>query len=92
MNPADLAIWKYFAPAMSPYGLNGLSFQSFPIVLRDYDGSNNMIYIGIAPRGSVSSDSAWLIRKFIYTGSNLTSETTSPPNSIYDDRASLTYA
>lgn len=36
----------------------------------EYDGSNNVIYQGVAKAGSSTSQSVWRIRKFTYDGSN----------------------
>lgn len=51
---------------------------SFPLPTRgsgyvykmDYDGSNNLIYLGITHTGATASDTLWTIRKFTYDGSN----------------------
>jgi hypothetical protein len=38
----------------------------------DYDGSGNPIYCGRALVGTAKSAAAWQIKKFTFTGSNLT--------------------
>jgi hypothetical protein len=64
-----------------------------------YDGSDNLIYIGLARPGSDASLPVWQIRKLNYTGTNLTSITwpqlnacvTSDFSFIWANRASYTY-
>jgi hypothetical protein len=60
-----------------------------------YDGGNNLIYEGWARPGSSTAAPVWAIKKYSYTGSNLTKEEWAPGNSseskIWDNRASLTY-
>jgi len=76
MNAADIAQVKLY------FG------KRYPQSRFDYDGSSNCIYIAIAPRGSASSETAWLIFKLTYNGSNLVTQVqTSPENSVWDDRA-----
>ena len=38
----------------------------------DYDGGNQVIYLGRAAPGSKTSDSVWQIRKFTYVSSQVT--------------------
>jgi len=38
----------------------------------DWDGSNNPIYVGQAPRGLGSDEDGWAIQKITWTGSNPT--------------------
>ena len=35
-----------------------------------YDGSNNCIYAGFAPKGLAEGNDGWLLQKFTYDGSN----------------------
>lgn len=63
----------------------------------DYDGSNNPIYLGLAPTGSVTSGAVWMIKKLTFDGSNnLTriqyANGSSSQNQIWDNRAALTYS
>lgn len=66
------------------------------ISLFEYDGSNNPVYIGFAEPGSATSDPAWLIRKLTWSGSNVTAiqyaNGSTVFNSIWDNRASLSYS
>lgn len=63
-----------------------------------YDASSpaNLIYYGLAAIGSATSAAVWQVRKFAYTGSNMTSQTWADGdnyfNNIWDDRASLSYS
>jgi hypothetical protein len=61
-----------------------------------YDGSGNLQYEGTAPAGAATSSALWAIRKFNYTGSNVTSITWANGNSymknVWDDYAGLTYS
>lgn len=56
----------------------------------EYDGSNNPLYIGYAPRGEASSASAWLIQKFTYSGTNMTLRQIA--YNTWDNRASASYS
>ena len=57
------------------------------------DSSGRPIYIGFALKDSASSASAWLVYKYTWDSSNFnTLIQVSPKNSVWDDRASLTYA
>ena len=60
-----------------------------------YDGSNQMIYVGEALPGSLSSEAFWRIRKLTYDGSNNTvvqwADGDGKFDNIWDNRASLTY-
>lgn len=38
----------------------------------EYDGSNNCIYAGYAPKGLSEGSDGWLIQKFTWVGSNCT--------------------
>ena len=64
--------------------------------LMSYDGSNNLEYLGKANIGSATSDSIWQIKKFIYSGSNMTGILYADGNELFDnlwdDRTSLSYS
>ncbi len=55
---------------MNPIAVEGTSNY---VTELDYDGSGNLIYVGIANIGISTSAAAWRIKKLVYTGSNLTS-------------------
>lgn len=58
----------------------------------DYDGSGNVLYVGIAPRGSAVSAAKWMIAKLAYDGSNrYTGSTLAGPDATWDNRATETY-
>lgn len=57
-----------------------------------YDVQGRPEYRGVAIRGSANSDKRWLIEKVTYGANGVTQGRLSPPNSIWDDYASLTYA
>lgn len=83
MTPFDIAVV-----------LRGAIFgKDFPVVKHVYDGSNNLIYTGIAPRRSLTSQPSWYVFKFIYDGSNNNTDVQSTePNQIFDNYLTLTYA
>lgn len=63
----------------------------------DYDGSNNPIYIGLAPIGAAKADAAWQIRKLTFDGSNNLTDVKYANgsirfNEVWDNRASLSYS
>lgn len=59
----------------------------------DYQGGTNVVYIGFAVSGSLTSEPKWIICKFIYdASSNVTQIDVAPENSIWDNRTSLTYS
>ena len=64
----------------------------YPVLRQDPDSLNRVIYIGVAPRGSASSASAWKIFFLTYTGENLTLVQSSLEDQIWDNRVGLTYA
>jgi hypothetical protein len=68
--------------------------KGFPQSRFDYDATGNTIYIGIAYRGALAGDAAWIIAKLTYDGSNqCTQIQTSPEGSVWDNRATtVTYA
>lgn len=80
MNPVDWIMFKK----------SGMG--DFYQRLLDYDVNDNLIYVGIAPRGKLTSESEWKIWKLAYTGTNLTSVKTSLDNSTWDGRTTLTYS
>lgn len=66
------------------------------IIRFDYDGSGNMIYLGIAHPGEASTDPVWQIRKFTYDGSGnllsmLYANGSKKFDQTWDNRAGLTY-
>lgn len=65
-----------------------------PLITRmDYDGSQVLIYNGLARRGSATSDEAWLIEKMFYNADGTLAYTLmSDFNQIWDNRASITYS
>ena len=65
---------------------------AYDVTRMDYDGSNRVIYIGVAPRGSATSASVWQVFRLTYTGNNVTLIDTALQEQIWDDRATLTYA
>ena len=82
-----------------PAAKEGLVFVTpldFEIFQCDYDGNNNLIYLGRAIKGSSTSNPVWAILKITYDGNNnLISILESPSYSGYGDiwanRTSLTY-
>ena len=73
-----------------PGGTLGADTERF-----DYDGSGNLIYVGIAHPKELTSEAVWQIRKFAYDGSgNLMSvmyaNGSKKFDQIWDDRAGLT--
>lgn len=68
-------------------------FGAFHQTRMDYDGSGNLIYLGMAQRGKLAADAHWIVWKHTYDASNsLTLIQTSGRSQIWDNRASLTYA
>lgn len=62
-------------------------------ILYDEDGDGRLIYVGFAPKNVTTAQALWWIVKITYFSSgNPSSEKTAPVNSIWDNRASLTYA
>lgn len=61
------------------------------ILQLEYSG-DNVIYEGKAMVGTATSASGWMIRKYTYDGDNVTQRNWAPFNSIWDNRASLTYS
>ena len=63
------------------------------IDLADYDANSNVIYVGYAPQGALSSDTKWIIYKLSYDGSNrYTGSVVSAFNSIWDNRTTIAYS
>ena len=86
MNPAD-----YFSVILTAAGKNRAYYQSAFYYLA---ANPRLIeYIGISERGALTSESKWIVAKFVYTNNNMVSTIqTSLENQILDDRATLTYA
>jgi hypothetical protein len=78
--------------AMGPW--NRLNEDNTEVLITEciYDGSGNPTYYGIAPQGSLTSESKWRVEKLIYDGSgNYLRSRYTTPNQIFDNYASLTY-
>ena len=62
----------------------------------DYDGSNQLLYTGKALPGSSKASALWQIKKYLYSGSNLTDIQYADGNNNYDniwnDRTTYTYS
>jgi len=63
----------------------------------DYDGSGNLLYLGIAHPNQITTEAVWQIRKFAYDGSGnllsmLYANGSKKFDQIWDDRAALSYA
>jgi hypothetical protein len=62
----------------------------------DYDGSNNLIYLGKAKSNTAGSDAAWSIVAFTYSGTNMVTKRwangNTAQNNIWDNRVSLSYS
>ena len=84
MTPSDIAIVRSF------FGPN------YAIVEAINDSDGNVAYIGVAPRGSQTSDAVWLIENIVYetiSGAKYFKRSrVSPQNSIFDNYASLVYS
>jgi len=64
-----------------------------PIQVDSTDPNN--VYLGYAPTGSATSAAVWLIQKVVTTGADtaiLSANGSDAYNSIYDNRAALTYS
>lgn len=80
-----------------PVTLDGEDIAVNYTVAMDYDGSNNLIYIGYAVSGTAKSAASWLIKKLTYDGSsNLTDIQLEGGNTgfdaVWDNRAALSYS
>jgi len=57
----------------------------------DYDGSNNLIYLGKARPDSGNAEAKWMLAKFTYTGTNMITKRLADGNilqdNVWDDRA-----
>ena len=82
-------------------GFDGVNLQRLnasSLSLRiERDGSSNPIYLGIASPGTPTSSSLWQIRKLTFDGGNNVTAIqfaggTANFNSVWDDRASLSYS
>lgn len=81
MNPVDFYTFKKL------YGGN------YPTMKIAYDANNQAEYIGFSERGAATSAALWVIFNLTYDANgNMTDAKTAPTNSIWDDRAGLTYA
>jgi hypothetical protein len=62
----------------------------------DYDGSGNPIYCGRAPVGSSKDSAVWQIKKFTFSGTNLTdiqfAGNDASFSKVWNSRAGYTYA
>ena len=58
-----------------------------------YDAQSRPEYRGVAIRGSADSAKRWTVEKVTYNEAGLVTQARlSPPNSVWDDRETLTYA
>ena len=78
-------------------GYNGSNSNPSYSIQMDYDGSGNMIYMGLAEPNTITSDSYWQIKRFTYSGSgNLLSTTWADGNrnfdNIWDNRTDISYS
>lgn len=65
----------------------------WPVTRFEYDGSNHVTHIGVAPRGSLTSASVWKIFRLTYSVDNVTLIESSLEDQVWDDRlTSVTYA
>ena len=75
---------------------NAVFGKGYPCVNYVYDADGNEIYIGIAPRGSATSDPSWKVLFLTYvdtsTGKQVETVRSSPDNSVFDNYATLIYA
>lgn len=56
----------------------------------EYDGSNNCIYAGYAPRGLAEGENTWLLQKYTWVGGNCTKREIAYGN--WTNRGVATYA
>ena len=66
-------------------------------ILTEFDGSGNLIYVGTAAPGALSSEPVWVIRKLTYDGSGNIATILYAGGSpavvrIWDNRAAYTYS
>lgn len=70
------------------------------IIMIDYDGSGNQLYIGTAAPGSATSDAVWRIKTILYTtaGGNtvqsavLFADGSPAYHAVWDNRSLLSYS
>ena len=78
------------------YAKRVIAIDDYTTKVFDYVGGDNPIYIGWAQPGSSKSDAVWRIQKLTYSGNNVTDIQWANGvinfNSIWDNRASLTYS
>jgi hypothetical protein len=110
-NGVDLAQYEItpgvYVPLMVQLDANGnpIGTATNPLVARDatdytqaleYDVSSNLIYHGRAAPGSATGAPSWQIKKFSYSGTNLTAvqyaNGSSAFTAIWDNRATLGYS
>jgi len=76
---------------------NPLGATQHQILNAEYDGSGNLLYLGLAAPGTANGSSGWLISKFTYDGSNrvLTKRFAGGNldyTKVWDNRAALSYS
>ena len=61
----------------------------------DYDGGQQPVYIGYAPIGTLTSESKWTIKKYIYIDNMMTemlfAESSNTFDKCWDDRDTYVY-
>ena len=67
------------------------------IIRLDYDGSGNLLYLGIAHPNQITTEAVWQIRKFAYDGSGnllsmLYANGAKHFDQVWDNRAAMSYA
>jgi hypothetical protein len=79
---------------------NVIQSERFTYIM-DYQGGTNLIYLGQARPGNLTSDPVWLIRKFTYDGNNNITNIQIANgfdfdiksfNAIWDNRVALPYS
>lgn len=78
-------------------GLMGFSVDNNTAEQLEYDVNGNLIYLGKASAGSLTSEAVWSIKKFTYDVNNaleLTEWAEGDSSSVYiwDDRLTYTYS
>lgn len=79
MNPADIATAKLY------FG------KRYPESRFDYSGMN-CIYIGVAAKGTATSEAGWLIFFLTYNSDNMVTLIQSSENAIWDNRITTVFA
>ena len=79
-SPSDLSIVRNYFGAQ------------YPQVIFEYNADGTVAYCGIAPRGAAITSAEWMIEKYTYTNGLVTQIQTAEKMSIWNNRASLTYA